>query len=907
MQRQVSILEDYKNDILESKKLPAIAKQNTLNVLHCMISICKDSDFIQTVMDNKRSNKTKKSLQDSLHLKSFYNNGTWLAPLIQEMVDTIARLTPEQKLTFAKKICWNENYASLEVDVHAALEWANSRDFLPIYPNKIEHSNAINTGLGNVYLHYNNLNERKKVEEYLQSRFPEEKNIFTIKSCDHGSCSESCRKVVFSLNLFKNDMMQQFREWLLLYYEAPQGRYNIGLTGMQELIHVTRANALSLALLLTDSFGNNILSLAAGFLTSDSFQVLIAKVDAKALNSALMKQNIDGHCALFVVARAQNSAASRALVDKASPDALARASLLQLENDGRSAFSFIVERQASDAVQAFLDKLGSVKIYLNAEFEKNPKLFFDIFTPLSLYQPGKLILDFLRMLDSEFLDKMTALLTPENIDIYLSSRVLFAIDFKMQAVIENNSQISGEEKTLPITLDGAVIAFLQKCKAYKTSRLLSAHHAQTESKTEEKLSLEEKNVLECFVQGNAAIKIIRNNFPKHWPEFCDHLADYSKRQKLRPQSKPKKGYKYRFIVSPDSKEESKFPLAKGGIFAFNLRQQRAGKLNKKHDATTKTAMTVISKHLHTGLFGIEDSKREAVGIVCDITQCNLNTMLLRDRGTAERGWVQEELRNVIRYAQNIEHFSCVSLKEFKEKIDEQPHVVNEALVKITRESVLAIVIGEDTLAARRIALERQKNLESILKRPVPIVFYNSFQQKVRIYSQTEIFLDLIKTLSPEKDHEIILCNAFSLLEKGADPERLQKYYSLIQAYVQSPLHDKNRKFYKTVFERTKMFPQDPMNVYSVVIDAIVTFYNRPRATFFNISINIVDQESFILIHDLQRSDMASLESKAIRIDRFLKTNSSSKLGRWLLPYHTAFFAKVVKPGVAAEDVKRAQP
>lgn len=243
----------------------------------------------------------------------------------------------------------------------------------------------------------------------------------------------------------------------------------------------------------------------------------------------------------------------------------------------------------------------------------------------------------------------------------------------------------------------------------------------------------EKLIFDLFRKSDMLAKIIRTEEKgdSHNVEFCSSLKDVNKRQTLRQKmNADAKQFKFvPFILNKKKeKNQSKNPVVvydKGEIIRCRTKEESVlHKKNKTRTRTKATPMTLLSQCGHTALFGHHDEKRELVGYAFNLNEVKLKAMYSSDCGTFRRLWVGKNLQDVIAYANEIQAILFDDIDKFKQRIDEQPDEVNEVLAKLTPESVVAIVVGRDTAAARALAVTRQANYFQEFKRMLPMVFLN---------------------------------------------------------------------------------------------------------------------------------------------------------------------------------------
>jgi len=215
-------------------------------------------------------------------------------------------------------------------------------------------------------------------------------------------------------------------------------------------------------------------------------------------------------------------------------------------------------------------------------------------------------------------------------------------------------------------------------------------------------------------EENTLIKIIKD---KDWSDFYKQISDYSYRSPLRKK-----------INKTDTRKFShKYVHMTDQIVPYQGKRDA----HKTSKFTKKTSATLISKKVNTAVFGEHDKNRNLVGLLLDLSLCKLKTMLSQDRGTFARGWVGTE-DEVKEYKKSMENISFTDINKFREAVRKNPHRLNELLVGISREAIMAIVIVTDSPEARTVASERQSELRRKLKIDVPIVYYDRPLQKIRL-------------------------------------------------------------------------------------------------------------------------------------------------------------------------------
>ena len=205
--------------------------------------------------------------------------------------------------------------------------------------------------------------------------------------------------------------------------------------------------------------------------------------------------------------------------------------------------------------------------------------------------------------------------------------------------------------------------------------------------------------------------------PSNIDDFVKQLeGEYEYRPQLRLET-PKEGATHKFYHM------------KGRVGLYPM--QKSSTPTKKN-ATRKMAMTLISETLDTHLYREQHKDQLLVGVGLNRAFCTIKAMLFSDRGTYQRGWVGS-LHSVSQYKNKIEHINFTDIDAFIEAIRKPDAGVNEVLAKITREALQCIVIGRDTLEARKVACVYQRSIRELLGVNLPIIFYDAHLQALIPY------------------------------------------------------------------------------------------------------------------------------------------------------------------------------
>ena len=489
------------------------------------------------------------------------------------------------------------------------------------------------------------------------------------------------------------------------------------------------------AAVLQDKYGLCTLMTVARFQSPDAFLAYVAKLaDATCRTAALLQTN-GGWCTLMLVAWFQLSESFIMCLNKLNTETATQALLLEA-NDGESTLQVAASRQSHKAFAVALSKMD--KTALTSYLSKSPDKLVALTKQIVLYQSKENVSHYLSLFDSTVWN---------NLEKYMSN--------KMKSVSTRlllRGLVLKSAKKIKINAPSLASMILRYDAQSPSFRQNQRYYGQIESLLKQRVlpdcsdlifdyAFPAKRVIDLAHIGQLAVKVIRDDVEKNWPQFLHFLGDYRMREVLRVLS-DKIGYKFKHISNSESKEEkhSHFLHYSSGkiVVCRTVEEQKKHKSTKKYeDGNKKNSLTYLSKYLHTGLFGYADVSREMVGVLVNMDMIKIKAMLSQDRGTYLREWVNKNLNEVINYANRIQAVSFEKLDEFKKHIDVQPYAVNEILAKVTRESIEAIFIGRDTPAARKIAETRQADFLAKFNRYLPIVFYDFERQCVYGYEQDE--------------------------------------------------------------------------------------------------------------------------------------------------------------------------
>jgi hypothetical protein len=219
------------------------------------------------------------------------------------------------------------------------------------------------------------------------------------------------------------------------------------------------------------------------------------------------------------------------------------------------------------------------------------------------------------------------------------------------------------------------------------------------------------------IQDNQAIfKIIKT---PNWTDFVKQIENYNYRPALRTQKPNSSQALFKYVHNTNE------------TIPYVAKKRNP---HKVYTHTKKQAATYLSKNLHTKVFGEQHPDEPLVGLLFDEKLCMTKAMFRYDRGTYPREWVGSE-QAVQSYAKRLQQEKLLfsSCDEFRADIDKDP-TLNEALVKFSRESILAIFVASDTPKAKEEARQRQEELFRKFGKRYEIVFYDNKKKTIQIYS-----------------------------------------------------------------------------------------------------------------------------------------------------------------------------
>ena len=565
------------------------------------------------------------------------------------------------------------------------------------------------------------------------------------------------------------------------------------------LINKVSSKALNQALVIINSSGNTPLIFAAEKFDSATFTALVNKVSTDALNQALLIKNILGYTPLSWAASKQDGAAFMALINKVSSKALNQA-LVIINSHHKTPLYSILQKQNSAAIRTLVDKASPAALR-EALFSATPHKFLDwIEVELaSLNNLGALepwiVLLFKMNNTLNTWPKEKAFTDPETLNTQLSKiqeatifkigqKILqqFLLLWKQKAWLEivrltapSLTLTLSNEETIPLLLDpiklgnDTQMSLMDEglTQAIQTHGLASwkdfyilekhcPHHSEANAlnttlalmKDYATLQLSESNP-EIFTlnqelqAGNVLMKMFSGWQKNAWPEFIEQL----KTPQIRPQLRAPLGTEV-------STHKFHHLTAEIGLYAKKDRV-------KPHHVThaKKQSTTLISPKKCTPLFKSDEPDALLVGIVLradtdlsttryDPKRAKIKALFFSNAGTYARKW-RGSLDQVKAYAKTVK--CATSLEQFKEAIKEQSTTWNEVLAEPSKESLMGILIGRDTPAAREMARQYQMDIKRALGIDLPLVKYDATQRELIEDLDLHETVEQIRTLEQEKE------------------------------------------------------------------------------------------------------------------------------------------------------------
>ena len=473
-----------------------------------------------------------------------------------------------------------------------------------------------------------------------------------------------------------------------------------------------------------------------------------------------MIKNLHDKTHLYSILQKQNSAAIRTLVDKASPAAL------------REALFSATPHKFLDWIEVELASLNNL-----AALEPWIVLLFKMNNTLNTWPKEK------AFTDPETLNTQLSKIQEATI-FKIGQKILqqFLLLWKQKAWLEivrltapSLTLTLSNEQTIPLLLDpiklgnDTQMSLMDEglTQAIQTHGLASwkdfyilekhcAHHSDANAlnttlalmKDYATLQLSESNP-EIFTlnqelqAGNVLMKMFSGWQKNAWPEFIKQLKTPQIRAQLRkPLGTKVTTHKFHHLT---------------GEIGLYAKKDRV----KPHHVThaKKQSTTLISPQKCTPLFQSHQPNTLLVGVVLradpdlsttryDPKRAKIKALLSADAGTYGRQW-RGSLAEVTNYAQK--ETNDTSLETFKEKIRHNTTQYNEVLAEPSKESLMGIVIGRDTPAARKMARQYQMDIKRELGIDLPLVKYDATEKELIEDLDLHETADKIRKLECEKE------------------------------------------------------------------------------------------------------------------------------------------------------------
>jgi ankyrin repeat protein len=496
-------------------------------------------------------------------------------------------------------------------------------------------------------------------------------------------------------------VMQQEAGWTPLHTAA---RYQ-GERGFIALLEKTSSEAIDAALVMQLKDGWTSLHTAARYQGESGFIALLEKASSAVIDAALVMQLEDGGTPLHLIGRYQGERGFLALLEKVSPVAIDAALVMQQE-DGGTPLHIIMRYQSERASLALLKKVSPSAFTKCFELEKE-----DLWSEVFASQSPAICAMLLKMTRAAGLDKTSSLFIFNKCVSYL----LHEASWQDPSIIK---------LCLDIMPRQFLTSLLERGREGRAlSSELKKYLMSTGSELPFTLSQLSKQDLVCdqlkrdIAQDKVLFKMID---PKDWQEFLSQMIDY--------RSRPPTLRKFE-----DKKEAThKFRHMTGQIESF-IPNKAPRSVYHQYTRTKKLATTLMARNMSTMVFGERQADKPLVGLMFNRDHCKLKALLAKDSATYYRAWVGKQ-NEVEQYAAQMRIFNYTKIDEFAACVNQQPHRTSEVLAELSVASMLSIVIARDIPAARKIARDRQKEMQKKLNVTLPIVFYDNVVRDITPYT-----------------------------------------------------------------------------------------------------------------------------------------------------------------------------
>ena len=535
------------------------------------------------------------------------------------------------------------------------------------------------------------------------------------------------------------------------------------------------------------------------------FITLINKADSQVISSLLPLQDSHGDTGLHYAIRYQPSDAVSLLIERSTPEALSQTCSLS-NHYGHSILDYILSYHPPQVVAALLNKIDDDALRFMLRWDKGafPQLlamFVNYLGHEPSWQTDSLMGRLLFRVPSLANALCKFWLAGKELPVEVIKRALPYVEFKPPAPpefkqiydiwkqeLEQKEKKEAKQDLIVITLrSGKTISItpvrgvgalshvareiwkaglasvadyrlIQQCfpktvlsqatyELYRSGLLFSG--CCIEMPEFERIDPKLDQVIQ---EGDALIKAVRESRSE---EFLKQISNYNYRPAdLRIEvDKTKITHKVVHLQNKTVAYEYHNPAEKKASIKKAVR---------KH--TKKMPATAFSKQCTTSVFGEHDINQPVVCFMFNRKQTIIKMMASQDIGTHARDWAGSE-EDVEKYYERHKGIFFTDYDAFCKWVNENPTRLNELLVKVSRESLLAITIVTDTKEARALAISYQISIKARCRGiDLPIFFYDRALREMRPYSRQEQHDDRMAVVSclpfynaTREKHDALMC------------------------------------------------------------------------------------------------------------------------------------------------------
>jgi hypothetical protein len=217
-------------------------------------------------------------------------------------------------------------------------------------------------------------------------------------------------------------------------------------------------------------------------------------------------------------------------------------------------------------------------------------------------------------------------------------------------------------------------------------------------------------VSECIGRGNGLVQWIQ---PEDWEENLLSLGDYHYRPESRLMADEEKGSAMRFdhlsgeIVACDSIPDSMMH-------------------------TRSLPVKLIGDNFNINILSEKQYNPSGVGLMYRLDQCVI-TAMMTDEVISDIRESMGPKAYVEQYAAKVKSVSHSDLDHFRELIKQNHYRTHQAFARLSREAVMAVVITNPSISAKKIALDYADDFKKRFGIVLPVVAYSSFIKMLNLY------------------------------------------------------------------------------------------------------------------------------------------------------------------------------